>query len=72
MPKASDRIRYSVVQIGPRMDLEMVKIEQGICDGMVLYHKHVTKSLEEVAETERRREKRMMMKALRKKQQVRI
>lgn len=53
------------------MDLELVKIEQGVCDGIVLYHKHVAKSLEEVAETQRIREKKAMLKAMRKKEQVR-
>lgn len=60
------------LQIGPRMDLELVRIEQGVCDGMVLYHKHVVKSLEEVAEIQRRREKRVLLKAMRKKKQVGI
>ncbi|GMH35345.1 hypothetical protein BSKO_03213 [Bryopsis sp. KO-2023] len=56
-------------ELGPRMDLELVKIEQGMCDGLVLYHKFEEKSLEEIAETERRREKRASLKAMRKKEQ---
>jgi ribosome biogenesis protein SSF1/2 len=33
-----------LTEIGPRLRLELVKIEEGMCDGKVLYHKYVHKS----------------------------
>ena len=31
-------------EIGPRLRLELIKIEEGICNGKVLYHRYVQKS----------------------------
>jgi len=33
-----------LTEIGPRLRLELVKIEEGMCDGKVLYHRYVHKS----------------------------
>lgn len=44
---STSAIRLS--EIGPRMKLKLMKIEEGICDGEVLYHEFVTKTNEEVA-----------------------
>jgi ribosome biogenesis protein SSF1/2 len=40
-------------EIGPRMDLELLKVEEGLCGGAVLFHAHVAKSAEEAAALER-------------------
>ncbi len=37
-------------QVGPRLELELVKVEEGLCEGRVLYHAHVAKTVEEAAE----------------------
>ena len=37
-----------MLQVGPRMELEIVKAEEGMCAGQVLYHQHITKSDAEV------------------------
>jgi ribosome biogenesis protein SSF1/2 len=37
-------------EIGPRMKLKLVKIEEGVCDGEVLYHDSIKKSPEELSE----------------------
>lgn len=34
-------------EVGPRLTLQLVKIEDGLCDGTVLFHEFVHKSLEE-------------------------
>jgi ribosome biogenesis protein SSF1/2 len=39
-------------EIGPRMDLELLKVEEGLCGGAVLFHAHVAKSAEEAAALE--------------------
>ena len=45
---AVSAIRLS--EIGPRLKIKLVKIEEGICDGEVLYHEYVKKTPDEVAE----------------------
>ena len=35
-------------EIGPRLDLELVKIQEGLSEGAVLYHRHIHRSPEEV------------------------
>ena len=46
-------------EVGPRLRLELVKIEEGLGDGAVLHHKYVTRTEEEQqnlrAEIERKR-----------------
>lgn len=41
-----------MTEIGPRMKLRLVKVEEGMCDGKVLWHEFITKTKEE----ERRQE----------------
>lgn len=39
-----------LVEMGPRMKFKLIKIEEGICEGKVLYHSFVGKSEEEISE----------------------
>jgi len=41
--------RVKLTEIGPRMELEVIKIEEGLCDGKVLYHAFENRTAEEVA-----------------------
>jgi len=41
-----------LVEEGPRLSLQLLKIEDGLCGGAVLYHKHQEKSVGEVRATE--------------------
>jgi ribosome biogenesis protein SSF1/2 len=34
-------------EIGPRLRIELIKIEEGMCDGKVLYHRYITKTKRE-------------------------
>lgn len=61
---ANTRSRVILQEVGPRMELELMKVEEGMCEGRVLYHAYVRKSEEEVVELER---KRVDKEALRKK-----
>lgn len=36
------------MEIGPRLSLELIKIQEGIDEGEVLYHKHIEKSSDEI------------------------
>ncbi|KAK9835617.1 hypothetical protein WJX74_004263 [Apatococcus lobatus] len=45
---AARQSRVRLHEIGPRMELEVVKIEEGLCSGKVLHHAFVEKSAEAV------------------------
>lgn len=43
-------------ELGPRMTLQLIKIEDGLLDGEVLYHELIIKTDEEKEEIRKRRE----------------
>lgn len=45
-------------EIGPRMSLQLVKVEEGLCSGGIIFHEYVTKTSEEIAELKENKEKR--------------
>ncbi len=47
MKSSTSAIR--LYETGPRMKLKLVKIEEGVCDGEVLYHDLIQKTPEELA-----------------------
>ena len=61
---ANTRSRVILQEVGPRMELELMKVEEGMCEGRVLYHAYVQKTEEEVVELE---QKKVDKEALRKK-----
>jgi len=58
-----------LVELGPRLSLELLKIEEGVMDGEVIYHKYIQKTYEEVQEMKKRKEKLKKEKQNRKKEQ---
>ncbi|KAJ8663183.1 hypothetical protein O0I10_001360 [Lichtheimia ornata] len=56
-------------EIGPRLTLDLIKIENGMCGGEVLYHKYVRKTEEQIKENEEKRQKAKEAAAERRKQQ---
>lgn len=58
-----------LVEVGPRLRLELRKIEEGICEGKTLYHSYVEKSKSEVKDTEKRHQQRKSLKEQRRKEQ---
>merc|ERR1711892_792707 len=46
-----------LVELGPRMTLSLVKIEEGLLDGEVLHHQFIEKTEEEKKEIKRKKEK---------------
>ena len=56
-------------EIGPRLSLELVKVQEGVCDGAVLFHAERTKTEEEAAEDAARRQARIDAKDARRKAQ---
>ena len=65
----SNQSAIRLTEIGPRMTLELVKIEDGLCDGEVLYHNHVEKSSDEIAELRQRTSEKKRLKEQRKREQ---
>lgn len=58
-----------LVEIGPRMRLQLRKVEEGVCDGKTIYHTTVQKSKKEQEELEKRHKKRRDLKEKRRKEQ---
>jgi ribosome biogenesis protein SSF1/2 len=46
-----------LTELGPRLKLELIKIEEGICEGQVMYHSLITKTEAELAAMKALREK---------------
>ena len=44
-----------LTEIGPRMTLQLIKIEEGVGSGEILYHEYIKKSPEEVRAAEEMR-----------------
>lgn len=58
-----------LTEVGPRLTLELVKAQAGLCDGAVLYHRYVQKTEEQEREDERRIERRKSLKRKRQEEQ---
>jgi len=43
-----------LIELGPRLSFSLYKVEQGVNEGDILYHKFVQKSPEEAAATKAR------------------
>lgn len=41
-----------LTEIGPRMRLRMTKVEEGVCNGKVMWHEYISKSVHEVKQME--------------------
>uniref|UniRef100_A0A060TB23 ARAD1D31262p n=1 Tax=Blastobotrys adeninivorans TaxID=409370 RepID=A0A060TB23_BLAAD len=58
-----------LVEIGPRLRLELRKIEEGLCEGKTLYHSSVSKSKKEQQLLDERHEQKRKLKERRRKDQ---
>lgn len=56
-----------LVELGPRMRLRMTKVEEGVCNGKVMWHEYINKTAAELKEMEKVWEKRRQEKEARKK-----
>ncbi|OWR49457.1 Suppressor of SWI4 1 protein, partial [Danaus plexippus plexippus] len=59
-----------LVELGPRMSLQLIKVEDGLMDGEVLFHELVEKTDEEKALIKKKREEKRRLKEKRKAQQA--
>jgi ribosome biogenesis protein SSF1/2 len=58
-----------LIEIGPRLRLELRKIEEGLCTGKTLYHAHYQKTQKEVNQLERKHTEKQTLKDQRRKEQ---
>lgn len=58
-----------LVELGPRLKLRLIKVEDGLCEGSVMWHDYIQKSEAEVHKLEKSWEQRKKEKEARKKQQ---
>lgn len=65
----SSQSAVRLTEIGPRMMLKLVKIEEGLCSGSVMYHALVKRTPEELESAKRAREQKRLLKAQRRAQQ---
>lgn len=65
--KSGSVVRLS--EVGPRLTLDLIKIQSGICEGAVLYHAIEKRSVDQVEEMEERVTKRKELKRKRREQQ---
>lgn len=59
-----------LTEIGPRMKLNLVKIEDGVCNGKILYHSQFTKTQTEMNKLEQKHAVRRKERELRRKEQA--
>lgn len=65
--KGTSAIR--LYELGPRITMQLMKVEDGLLDGEVLYHELMHKSEEELLKIRKQREKKTKLKEQRKKEQ---
>lgn len=68
MPSGS-KSNVKLTEVGPRLTLELVKAQAGLCDGAVLYHRFVTKTEAQEKEDAKRVEDRKNLKRKRREEQ---
>eukprot|EP00798_Chlamydomonas_sp_ICE-L_P030067 gene30067-35036_t len=66
---AARQSRVRLYEIGPRMELEIVKVEEGMCDGKVLYHAHVKRSATEIKAQQAQKDERERLRGERRQDQ---
>ncbi len=69
---ANDKVERRAVrlaELGPRMRLRLIKVEEGLCQGQVMWHELIHKSKEEIKELQNKWDKRNKEKAERRKKQ---
>ncbi|KAF2021542.1 Brix-domain-containing protein [Aaosphaeria arxii CBS 175.79] len=61
-PKVEKRA-VKLIELGPRLKLRLTKVQEGVCDGRIMWHEFVTKSAAEVKEMDKAWEQRNKEKA---------
>merc|ERR1712195_398788 len=69
--KSQGKSALKLVELGPRLCLELIKVEQGLGDGNVMFHAHVKKTPEEAKEIQDKAERKVNIKIQRRQVQER-
>mmetsp|Transcript_69695 Transcript_69695/g.77970 ORF Transcript_69695/g.77970 Transcript_69695/m.77970 type:complete len:441 (+) Transcript_69695:41-1363(+) len=69
--KGQGKSALKLVELGPRLCLELIKVEQGLGDGNVMFHAHVKKTPEEAKEIQDKAERKVNIKIQRRQIQER-
>jgi ribosome biogenesis protein SSF1/2 len=64
-----ERKAIKLYEIGPRLKLRLTKVEEGLCNGKVMWHEYIHKTKEEIKEMEKVHQQRRMEKEKRKAEQ---
>ncbi|KAF9432226.1 hypothetical protein BGZ76_011096 [Entomortierella beljakovae] len=67
--RRQDQRAIKLTELGPRMELRLVKIQSGMCDGEVLFHDFIKRTPEELKSQKSLRDKKLQEKAARRKAQ---
>ncbi|RKP11830.1 Brix domain-containing protein, partial [Piptocephalis cylindrospora] len=67
--RKSEQRAVRLVELGPRMELRLVKVEAGMCDGEVLYHRYQKRSEAEIKAQEKKRAQEALERGKRRKEQ---
>lgn len=60
---AANKSAIRLVELGPRLTLQLMKVENGLLNGEVLYHEYVHKTEEELHNIKKQREEKVKLKA---------
>jgi len=66
---ASKQSRVKLHEVGPRLELEVIKVEEGLCEGKVIFHKYVEKSNMEMSELDKAKKEKERLRSERRRQQ---
>ncbi|OJJ47572.1 hypothetical protein ASPZODRAFT_141158 [Penicilliopsis zonata CBS 506.65] len=66
---AVEKRAVKLVELGPRMRLRLIKVEDGLCEGKVMWHDYISKSVTEEKAMDKNWDKKRKEKEERKKQQ---
>jgi ribosome biogenesis protein SSF1/2 len=69
--KGQGKSALKLVELGPRLCLELIKVEQGLGDGNVMFHAHVHKTPEEAKAIQQKAEEKVRLKTQRRQEQER-
>ncbi|KAJ0411307.1 hypothetical protein ATCC90586_005716 [Pythium insidiosum] len=65
----SQKSAVRLTEVGPRLTLQLTKVEREVCEGDVLFHRFVSKTPEEAAELKAKREQAQALKRKRREEQ---
>ncbi|XRB06945.1 ribosome biogenesis protein SSF1/2 [Pycnococcus provasolii] len=67
--RRGEQSAVKVHELGPRLEMSIMKVEEGVCSGTVLFHQYISKTEEEAQELEERKMAASELKAQRKAEQ---